>query len=271
MWPRDGRLEVCTAPWYQISCEIVERHQSVRFLKDLAQSMSNDKFPHAANREKAQQMLDRIRYRYARGHKANKAEKDDPAMNTGRIAEEQGIPAQHIRRDKQLASRFSKAELERACKLRQPNGMPLQLGHLQKVVSIADPDIRHDWLEKAAANGWPADELSRQIAGESENPRAHGRAIKQPTSVKEGLNQLVRDGNLWLGRLEKLVEFIDGQSEAKSSSKNLAVALEGNIGATSTKKELGPAVEALGEVMTKMRKSCTPSIERKLKDVVAKR
>ena len=75
-----------------------------------------------------------------------------------------------------------------------------------------------------------------------------------------------------------MVEFIDGQSEAKSSSKNLAVALEGHIGATSTQKErrslakkIGPAVEALGEAMTKMRKSSSLNIERNLKEVVAKR
>ncbi len=129
--------------------------------------MSNDKFPHATNPEKAQQMLDRIRERYSRGHEANQAAENDPDMKTRRFAGEQRVPMQHIRRDKQLASVFSKAELERACKLRQPNGMPLQLGHLQKVVSIANHEERQDWLARAAVNGWPADELSTGVKSNS--------------------------------------------------------------------------------------------------------
>lgn len=73
--------------------------------------MTTDQFPDAANPTKAQQMLDNIRARYARGQEALQAEQDDPEMTTRRFAEDRNVPVQHIRRDKQFAHVFSGLEL----------------------------------------------------------------------------------------------------------------------------------------------------------------
>ncbi|MCA9072265.1 MAG: hypothetical protein KDA84_25235, partial [Planctomycetaceae bacterium] len=97
---------------------------------------------------------------------------------------------------------------------------------------------------------------------------AYGRAIKRPYSVEDGLSQLVRDGELWLRRLEVVVEFINEKSDTESAGKNLADALEGLLESVVTKKQrkalledLRSVMEEFGDVLTRMRGVCTPQID----------
>jgi hypothetical protein len=94
--------------------------------------------------------------------------------------------------------------------------MPLQWGHLNKVFALPTSEERLNWLKKAAKNGWSADVLSRQIASEIGRRGAHGRAIKRPDTIEDGLNQLAWDGELWLRLFDAIVELIDEIADAES-------------------------------------------------------
>ena len=238
--------------------------------------MNTHEFVSASNPEKAKRMLANIRARYARGLEALEAERANPAMNTRRFAETRSVPDQQIRRDKQFAQIFSESELEQACQLRQPDGMPLQWGHLSKVFALPKRKERLAWLKKATKHGWPADVFSRQIAGARRQGGRHGRGIKPPSSVEDGLNQLARDGELWLRRLKVVVHFINEQTGGDSSPKDLAVALNTLVESRSKKdrqellKELRPLIEQLADVMGRMRQSCTATTNRTFQRMLAK-
>ncbi len=184
------------------------------------------------------------------------------------VCRDQERSGQQIQRDKQFALVFTESELEQACQLRQPDGMPLQWGHLSKVFALPNRKERLVWLKKAAKHGWPADVFSRQIAGARRQGGRHGRGIKPPSSVADGLNQLARDGELWLRRLKVVVHFINEQAGGDSSPKDLAVALNTLVESRSKKdrqellKELRPLIEQLADVMGRMRQSCTATTNR---------
>jgi hypothetical protein len=233
--------------------------------------MNDPEFSDVVNPAKAQEMVDYIRMRYQRGRDALEAE---PEMATKQFASNQNVPLQEIRRDKQFARLFSAEEVELVCQLRTPRGMPLQTGHVKKVLSIADRKERMRWLTKAAEEGWTADVLSKQITKAKGQTEAHGRSIKPPVSLEDGLEQLVREGELWLKRLTVLVELIDKKSGAEAPSRDVGVALERLLESISTKKErqrwrkqLGPRTQELGTVLDKMRGQSTSAIAQKLRSL----
>ncbi len=115
--------------------------------------------------------------------------------------------------------------------------MPLKWGHLNKVFALPNRTQRLAWLKKAAKNGGPADVFSRQIAGARRQGGRHGRGIKPPSSVEDGLNQLAWVGELWLKRLNVVVDFINEKAESEAPCRELAGALEGLLEGQPTKKQ----------------------------------
>jgi hypothetical protein len=230
--------------------------------------MTNDQTVQPANPAKAKRMLDNIRERYARGREALRAEREDPAMTTTEFATARGVPVQQIRRDKQFAEQFSLKDVERVCQLWQPDGMPLQWGHIAKVLAV-DPGERLMWLKRAAEHGWPADVRSRQIVKDRGARSGHGRSIQRPPTVEDGLDQLARDGDLWLRRYLLLVEQIDEEAGAERRSKTPGDALHALLETADTRKErrewtkrLRPATEERAAVLVRLRDCCRPAAVR---------
>ncbi len=89
------------------------------------------------------------------------------------------------------------------CRLRTPEGMPLPWRHVRQLLMLPPGEARVTLQRRAAEGGWSMDEMAAAIPQEvraKQTRREGGRAFRGPTTIAEGLRQIVQHGDEWLRR-----------------------------------------------------------------------
>ena len=158
--------------------------------------------PNLAAQSKAQRMLANLRRLYDLGRQANS---DKNPFSTDQLAATLGMSPHTLRKARAFARTYSPEDLDRLCRMRRPNGLPLHFGYIPYLLSIREKTARQKLARKAAKRGWTAPQLYSAIRRHYPERRCdHGRRMSIAGGPEAGLERLVADAERWL-RLAELV------------------------------------------------------------------
>ena len=140
---------------------------------------------------KAKRMADTLRSHHQLGLAAL-----DSDLSTRQFADDRGLNEHTMRRFKALARVYTQDELDELCRLRRPNGLPLQWGYVPHLLIIADKKERQAMQRRAIEQGWTAPQLARAVSKRYRTESAHGRPMKEPVTAKAGLEQLMAEAEM---------------------------------------------------------------------------
>ena len=152
---------------------------------------------------RAKRMADRLRQYYRLGQGANASDK-----SCREFAEVHAVSEHLMRKLKRFVCAYSPDELEDLCSNTRPNGLPLQWGHVNYLLSIHDKKRRGEMQQRATANGWTAPQLNAAIRKKFGTEKGHGRPMTRPTSLAAGLQQLMAEAEIWIRRCEVVVPHV---------------------------------------------------------------
>lgn len=145
--------------------------------------------PDPATEAKAQRMISNVRSHYDRGRRANSS---DSELSTVEFAAANGVNVYTMRKDRRFARLYSEDQVTVLLALRRPNGLPLHWGHVEYLLQIEGADERRKFGERAARQGWSAQQLRVAIQGKfGGKGSGHGSRIKPPANAEAGLLQLI--------------------------------------------------------------------------------
>ncbi|MCC7420285.1 MAG: hypothetical protein IT428_08400 [Planctomycetaceae bacterium] len=165
----------------------------------------------ASTRARAERMERKIRTHYAIGVEV--AGLENPDING--LAESFQVTSHTLRRFRLFARLYKRADLEKLCKLRRPNGLPLQWGHVNYLLTGKDRQRRDALQTLAAKQDWTAPMLHAAIRGDRQAVKSHGRKMARPTSAVVGMRQLVAEGETWLRRLDVVLGVVQPEDVAE--------------------------------------------------------
>jgi uncharacterized coiled-coil protein SlyX len=95
--------------------------------------------------------------------------------------------------------------------LRTPEGKPLSVNHVRRVLPVKDPKRRRELLELAAGKGWSVSRLGREVslarpAASKPDPgqKRPGPEVKPPGDLADALAEITRWGEEWLTRYDSV-------------------------------------------------------------------
>jgi len=200
-------------PEYRSQQQDLRQEMSERLLRKSPPTTASAK--QAAVTAKAKRIVRRVRGHHRMGTKAN-ARQFTKGTSTERFAASKGVDSGAMRRFKLFAKLYSAEQLEAFCKLRRPNGLPLHWGFVPYLLTIKNTETRTDMAVDAAKNGWSPARLHAEIRKLEGRPPGHGRRVELPKNPTDAIQQIVREGNLWLARAKK---FVVGLAPNKPASK----------------------------------------------------
>jgi len=169
----------------------------------------------AAVTAKAERIVQRVKDHHAMGLEAN-TEQIKNGTTTEELAVKKGLDSGALRRFKLFAKSYSAEQLVEFCMLRRLNRLPLHWGYLPYLLTIKNPVKRTEMAANAATNGWSPTRLHAEIRKLEGRPPGHGRRVELPKNPTDAIQQIVREGNLWLARAKK---FVVGLAPNKPASK----------------------------------------------------
>ena len=152
---------------------------------------------------KARRLSDNLRRLHRLGQQAN-ADRND--LSTDEFAAEHGLNANTMRKARAFARAYSKPELEKLCRLRRPNGLPLYVGYLNCLLSIPDKQVRETMTVRAAREGWLPEDLYAAIRRRYPRRCDHGRPLSISASPMLALKRLEADADRWMRRAALVVQ-----------------------------------------------------------------
>lgn len=172
-------------------------------------------------RERAQQMLERLRSYYAIG-RALEAEFDrhgGESLNHFADTGKHGLSKSGLFKARQLARVYDRRAFQELCRLRNSRGLPLTWGHVVELIGVPDESVRLELQQRAAEEGWSRAELAFEIERRYSNRRrGSGRPVRSPRSAEEGLRRLKRKGSEWLRVATAVLDRIGHEPVPKSAS-----------------------------------------------------
>gem|GEM_PF-1949691 len=162
----------------------------------------------AAVTAKAERIVQRVKDHHAMGLEAN-TEQIKNGTTTEELAVKKGLDSGALRRFKLFAKSYSAEQLVEFCMLRRLNRLPLHWGYLPYLLTIKNPVKRTEMAANAATNGWSPTRLHAEIRKLEGRPPGHGRRVELPKNPTDAIQQIVREGNLWLARAKKFVGELD--------------------------------------------------------------
>lgn len=154
-------------------------------------------FRNSAIEAKAKRMADKLYAHHRLGLEALGSD-----LSTGKFAAAHGMNENTMRKIKAFARHYTGDELAELCRLRRPNGLPLQWGYIPYLLTISDKEERRRMQQRVIDNGWTAPQLARAVAKEHRAPSGHGRPMKPPATPEAGLEQLMAEAQMWIRRCE---------------------------------------------------------------------
>ena len=120
-----------------------------------------------------------------------------------------------MRKIKRFALAYTTRDLEALCNARRPNGLPLQWGHVNYLLTIHDKQQRKAMQRQAIKNGWTAPQLARVIQKSHRRKTGHGRPVVQPATPEAGLEQLTAEAVMWIRRCEAVMAAVQPGPEKR--------------------------------------------------------
>jgi hypothetical protein len=120
------------------------------------------------------------------------------------IADYENVSLDRARKAALFAKTFSRQDIARLCDP-GPGWSPLSADHIRRVLKIANRWDRMRWLDRAAAKGWSARRLDRELqraagsAGGKGGPR-----LQAPGDLLAVLEQILEHSDRWLKRYDGL-------------------------------------------------------------------
>lgn len=210
-------------------------------------------------RQRARQMLDRLRWYYDIGQRleAKLRENSGESLNSFGESAGHGLSKSGMFKARHFARAYNKRDFETLCKMRNPRGLPLGWAHVVELVGIPNASMRSELQQQAADEGWSRAELAAAIQVRSRNRRlGSGRRVQRPRSAEEGLRRLARSSESWSRTIAALVDAVDGESVR--NSKAARSELDGAIAALEQiAAEAARGIQQLGALKRRRsRRSC---------------
>lgn len=166
---------------------------------------------------KAKRMIEKLREHYRLGRKALHA-KRTKGTSTKDFADRQGTNEHTLRKFKLFAREYRLRDLD-ALRKPRPNGLPLQWGHVNYLLTIDYKTEREAMQERAIKEGWTAPQLYAAIrAKRSPRDHSHGRPMQKPATPEVGLQQLTAEAAMWIRRCEVVMSAFERGNETKASA-----------------------------------------------------
>ncbi len=166
---------------------------------------------------KAKRMVEKLHEHYHLGQEANLAAKTN-RTSTKDFADSHGMNEHTMRKIRRFASEYSRRDLV-ALREPRPNGLPLQWGHINYLLTIPDKSRRLAIQQRAIEEGWTAPQLNAAI--HAKRPaKGHGRPMKKPATPEAGLQQLMAEATMWIRRCEVVMLEV-GREAAKKPGRGL--------------------------------------------------
>ena len=119
------------------------------------------------------------------------------------MGELEGVSVDRARKAALFARRFPKRSLGWLCKLKSPDGTPLSVNHVRRILKVKNLGEWRTWFERAAKGGWSANRLNREIRQSVPTARGlGGPKVKEPGDLHEALDQLSEWTSVWLKRYD---------------------------------------------------------------------
>ena len=110
-----------------------------------------------------------------------------------------------LRKAKLFAEKYSEADLEELCELRNSDGLPLNWGHIIHFLRIGNPSKRKRLEGEASEKGWTQQELAVAVAETNGEKRSGGgRKMKRPADPEGILQQLLSETRQWNRRFDEI-------------------------------------------------------------------
>ena len=123
-----------------------------------------------------------------------KAAKDrsDVAAAACAVGELEGVSVDRARKAALFARRFPSRSLGWLCRLKSPDGTPLSVNHVRRILKVKNLGEWRSWFERAAKGGWSANRLNREIRQSVTTAPGLGadRRSKNPETCTKLLDQL---------------------------------------------------------------------------------
>lgn len=189
-------------PEYRSQQQDLRQGMSERLMRNSPPTTASAK--QAAVTAKAKRTVQRVKDHHAMGLEAN-AEQVKNGTTTEEFAATKGVDSGALRRFKLFAKSYSAEQLDEFCNLRRRNDLPLHWGYLPYLLTVKNPKTRTEMAANAADNGWSPARLHAEIRKLEGRPPGHGRRVELPKNPTDAIQQIVREGNLWLARAKKFV------------------------------------------------------------------
>jgi len=115
-----------------------------------------------------------------------------------RFADERGIGYDLVHKARQFAEMYTEGEFQALCKLRRPDGTPLDWSQVQYLLRVRDKRVRNRFQRQAAREGWSSWQLLQAIRAEVPRRSQGGQRYKRAQSVAEALVQVESMTARWL-------------------------------------------------------------------------
>lgn len=165
-----------------------------------------------ATAAKAARMEKRLRHHHALGRKANGT---GNGLSVEDLTSQYAINEHTLRKIRAFAREYTQKDLDELCKLRRPNGLPLQWGHIPYLLIVKDKQERKRLQERAAREGWTAPMLNAAIPQKYRLASGHGRTMAPPASLEAGLQQLILEGEHWARRCSLVMQRLQAEPASK--------------------------------------------------------
>ena len=189
------------------------------------------KKPAPAIEAKATRIVQRLRDRHRLGQSANRSKSSVEVL-----AARHGLSQTMLRKLKRFATAYSLADLEKFCKLRRPNGLPLHIGFIGVLLIVSDKNEREKLQKQAARGGWSAAQLAAAVPKKYRTANPHGRKMKQPETAADGLRLLTAEADRLCRRIR------------------VAAALKGLAGKRGLRKQIDETLGTLERLKGEIRK-----------------
>ena len=136
-------------------------------------------------------------------------------LSASNLAETRGVSEHLMRKIKRFAGAYTPRDFDALCNARRPNGLPLQWGHVNYLLTIHDKQPRRAMQRRAIANGWTAPQLARVIRKSHQRKPGHGRPVVPPSTPELGLEQLTADAVMWIRRCEAVMAAVQPGPEKR--------------------------------------------------------
>ncbi len=166
-----------------------------------------------ANKRSEGEIIERLKLYHSVGREANAdARAGDGRMPSQltieRFARLYGMTEVTLRKARSFAREYTETDLERLCKLRRPNGQPLNWGLIPYLLTVKGKRLRRRLEKQAAEHGWDAIQLFAEIRRHRPKPmRSGGRPLKRHASDAEAFAHLVAEARRWSER-SKMVQSV---------------------------------------------------------------